>query len=107
METMNDEKSMCKLCATFTRLSTHAPKRQQKQLLPCLCQHVPTLALPVTEERCLDKLGGSRDSKPANCHLLFHTAFAAGRSSAQVGRLGRPKHYIPFIHRVHLDFQVQ
>ena len=109
METMNDEKSGCKLCATVISLSAHAPKRQQKQPLPCWCQHVPTPALIVTEERCLDdKLGGSRDSKPANCHLLFHASFADGRSSAQVGRLGRPEHHgIPFIHRVHLDFQVQ
>ena len=34
METMKDGKCRCKLCATVTFLSTHAPKKQ-KQLLPC------------------------------------------------------------------------
>ena len=83
METMNDEKSGCKLCATFIYLSDSECTCSEKAaeataaLLVSACAH-PSLAC---------------DSKPANCHLLFHVSFADGRSSAQVGRLGRPEHY--------------
>ena len=107
METMKDGKSRCKLCATLTFLSTHAPKKQ-KQPLPYWCQRLPTLVLPITEERCLDKLGGFCDCKRGNCHPLFHTS-ADGHSSAQVGRRCRSEYYwIPFIHRVNrVNFEFQ
>ena len=92
----------------YTFLSTHAPKKQQKQPLPYWCQHVPTLVLPVTEERCPDKLGAFCDCKRGNCHLLFHTSFVDRHSSAQVGMSCRPEYcLIPFIHHLNLDFEFQ